>query len=144
MATRHLLTETEYRERFPEKKEEALVSVVVKELCAMVEKGGTTKMPELKEPKQTADMVFLGVHKDYRGKNIANNFVRLPLPVFKGAGYTYASLFAVSHFSSRASEKNGFTSIFKLDVRNWIWKREKVLQSIREPHGFYKFRVKKL
>ena len=143
LGTRHLLTETEYKERFAEQQdnEDGSMSMLVDQ-CAFVEKKVTIKMPELFKPKKTADMVMLGVHSDYRGKNIANNLVRLSLQAIKAAGYTYASLFATSHFSSRVSEKNGFTSIYELDVRNWLWKGEKVLQKMREPHGYYKYWVK--
>ena len=145
LGTRHLLTETEYKERFVEKQDiEENSMLLLVELCAIVEKEATIKMPELTEPKKTADIVLLGVHSDYRGRNIANNLVRLSLQAIKALGYAYASLLATSHFSSRISEKNGFTSIHEIDVRNWIWKGEKVLQNMREPHGYYKYWVKKL
>ena len=141
MATRHLLTCAEYEERYPKQDNEGSILV---DLCAIFEGEATKKMPELLETNRTVEMAMLGVHPDYRGKNIANNLVRLSLPVIKAADYTYASLIATSHFSSRVSEKNGFTSIHEIDVRNWIWKGEKVLQSMAEPHGYYKYWVKKL
>lgn len=141
MATRHLLTCAEYKARYPKHEYEGAILV---DLCAILDEEATKKMPELTEPNKTVEMVFLGVHSEYRGKNIANNLVRLSLPVIKAAGYTYASLIATSYFSSRVSEKNGFTSIHEIDVRSLLWKGGKTLQNMKEPHGHYKYWVKKL
>ena len=136
-----MLTCTEGEERLPKDYNEGLVSAI---LCPIMEEEAIEKMPELEKPKKTANMLLLGVHKNYRGKNIANNLVRLSLSIIKDAGYENVSLFAASHFSNRVSEKNGFTSIYELDVKNWLWKGEKLLLSMEEQHRYYKYWVKKL
>ena len=136
-----MLTCTEGEERLPKDYNEGLVSAI---LCPIMEEEAIEKMPELEKPKKTANMLLLGVHKNYRGKNIANNLVRLSLSIIKDAGYENVPLFAASHFSNRVSEKNGFTSIYELDVKNWLWKGEKLLQTMEEQHRYYKYWVKKL
>ena len=114
------------------------------ELTYFFEEESAKMLPEIKEPWKTADSTYLGVDENYRRKNIANNLVRASLPLFKQAGYKFATLEAINFYTSQIAQRHDYEQIFHYDVKQWIWKGETIFENVKEPHGIFEYWVKRL
>ncbi|XP_065658207.1 uncharacterized protein LOC105850130 isoform X2 [Hydra vulgaris] len=101
-------------------------------------------MPELAEPGKTADLWFLGVHPDYRGKKLSNELINCLLPLVKRAGFKYASIQATNAFTSKAAAWNKFEKIYSIHTKDWLWKGEPIFEHTKEPHVEWSVWVKLL
>ena len=104
----------------------------------------TKKMPELQEPGKAVDFWMLGVHPDYCGNGIANNLIKVVVPLTKQAGFKYATIEATNAFTSKAAKKNSFTAIHEEKAADWLWNGEPLYTNAKPPHGTWTFWVKDL
>eukprot|EP00111_Clytia_hemisphaerica_P019613 TCONS_00057881-protein len=114
------------------------------ELAYFFEEESAKQLPELREPWKTADLIYLGVHENYRRKNIANNLVRVSLPLFKKAGYKFATLEATNFYTSQIAQRNDFERIHYYDIKTWVKGGETIFDNVKEPHGMFEYWVKRL
>jgi ribosomal protein S18 acetylase RimI-like enzyme len=91
-------------------------------------------------PGVAADLFFLGVLPEHRGKGIATDLVRLCVENVRATGFQVATLPATSHFTADAAELNGFKQVVSLDVA----KEEASFVDVPNPHGTWKMFMKDL
>lgn len=105
------------------------------------------RYPDLKKaekPGYGVDFWMLGVHPDFRGRNLAQKMFECALPLAKNKGYKIAVGETTGAFSANVFRNNYFKEVCKLNAKELIWNGEKVFQSIRKPHGEWRFWVKNL
>jgi len=89
------------------------------------------------------DLWFLGVDPNYRGRKIANDLMRLTLPLVKSAGFKIATIEATSAFTSAAALFNSFTAVVDIKSQDFMW-QGKSLYTAPPPHGTWTFWIKEL
>jgi len=82
-----------------------------------------------------ADLWLLTVHPDYRGNRIANLLMGYALPLIKNAGFKHSTIEATSYFTSKVAEYHGFKALCSKNVKEILWKGERIFEHIKPPHG---------
>lgn len=103
--------------------------------------------PDLKlaeKPGYGVDFWMLGVHPDYRGKNLAQKMFECTVPLAKNKGYNIVVAETTGAFSANLFRNNFAKEVCRINAREFTWKGEKVFQSIRKPHGEWRYWVKNL
>merc|ERR1712215_657302 len=104
----------------------------------------TQKLPELTQEGKAADLWLLSVTPSYRGNKIAHSLVQAALSLVRKTGITYATIEAVSAFTSKAAEKNKFTALHREQAEDWTWEGENYYRNTKQPHGLITFWIKNM
>lgn len=116
-------------------------------ILTQLDKLAMESYPELKQgqkPGYGVDLLMVGVHPEYRGKNLAQKMLECTLPLSKNKGYRIACAETTGEFSANLFRNNLAKEVCRIDAREFIWKGEKVFKLIRKPHGQWRYWVKNL
>ncbi len=103
--------------------------------------------PELKlaeKPGYGVDLWMLGIHPDYRGKNLAQKMFECTVPLSKNKGFKIAIAETTGAFSANLLRNNYAKEVCRINARDFTWNGEKVFQLVRKPHGEWRYWVKNL
>lgn len=109
----------------------------------------TKRIPLLQQQQQRpdqknvfVDLWMLGVHPDYRGLKLANHLVRASEIALREAGCRFATIEAVSAFTTAAALRNAFVPVAQIEAKDWLWQGKPFYTNIEKPHGTWTFFLK--
>ncbi len=86
------------------------------------------------ETGRVADLWMVGVHPDYRGRNIASMLATYSLKRTAKAGFEYAVVECTGAFSQHAMQAAGCRSVHELSYADFRWHGKAIFRNVPAPH----------